>query len=252
MNTATRPRVRMVADAFRAELIKLLTLPQLRLTMMGSWIATVVLDAAFVVAAEQGQTGTTSTLDVGLAPIGYVQAGFIVFGVFAATSEYVGGQIRTSLIGVPRRMELQVVKGLAVALATVPVAALTVAGSVLGAQYALDDTSASADVGSVTAAVTAATAYLVLTTLLAFAVGTLMRQTLSAVAVLLGYYFIIGPLIRDHMPHAEVLPDTAGYRMWFPADGDGGLTQAQGSIVVLAWTLLALVAAAVTFQRRDA
>ena len=256
MSTATelpRSRNKMVGNTLRAELIKLVTLPALYLTASGTWAGTLVLDVAFVVAAGQGETGAASTLDVGLAPVGYAQVGFIIFGILAATSEYHGGQIRTSLTSVPRRIELQTVKALTLALTVVPLAAVAVIASVLIAQLALADTAGPIDLHRTVRAVAGATAYLALTALLAAAVATVMRRSLPAVAVLLGYYLIVGPTVRNHLAYAAYLPDSAGYSMWFAAgaETDGSLSQPQGFVVVTAWTLIVLAGAAVRFQRRD-
>ncbi|MFF5107511.1 ABC transporter permease [Streptosporangium sp. NPDC000509] len=249
-----RSRREIVRDAFRAEFVKLLTLPALWLTALGTWGAALVLDAAFVAAAKQGRGDATSTLDVGLAAVGYLQAGFIVLGVLAATSEYGGGQIRTSLTSMPRRIELQLVKALALALAAVPVAAVTVAAGVVIARFAPVDVAAPVDGHRTAQAAAGAIAYLVLTTLIASSLATVVRRSLPAVAVLLGHYFVVGPYVREHTGHAAYLPDTAGHGMWLSAGTETGtsLGQWEGSLLVLAWTLVALAAAAVVFERRDA
>ncbi|MEV0758273.1 ABC transporter permease subunit [Streptosporangium sp. NPDC050280] len=249
-----RSRREIVMDAFRAEFVKLLTLPALCLTALGTWGAALVLDAAFVAAAKQGRGDATSALDLGLASTGYLQAGFIVLGVLAATSEYGGGQIRTSLTSMPRRIELQLVKALALALAAVPVAAVTVAAGVVIAQLAPVDLTAPMDGRRTAQAAAGAIAYLVLTTLIASSLATVARRSLPAVAVLLGYYFIVGPYVRDHMGYAAYLPDTAGRGMWLSAGAETGtsLGRWEGSLLVLAWTLVALATAAVVFERRDA
>jgi len=241
-------------DTFRAEFVKLLTLPALYLTVLGTWGAALVLGIAFVAAAKQGRGDVTSTLDAGLSSIGYLQAGFIVFGVLAATSEYGGGQIRTSLTSMPRRIELQLVKTLALALAAVPVAAVTVVAGVVIAQLAPADLAAPMDGRRTTQAAVGAIAYLVLTTLIASCLATITRRTLPAVAVLLSCYFVVGPYVRDRMSYAAYLPDTAGRSMWLSAGTETGTSigQWEGSLLVVAWTLVALAGAAVVFERRDA
>lgn len=205
----------------RAELRKLLTLPSLRWTAVLTWAGTALLAYAYGVTQPRGDAA-------GLAPLGYAQAGFLVLGVLTAAAEYqAGGQIRTTLIAMPRRLPLQGAKDLTLAAVTLPVAAATAAISTLPAGG-----------GTWTPA---ATAYLTLTTLLAAAVTGIVRQALPGVVLLLGLYFIAGPLLRARYGAvAAYLPDTAA------------LDPARGAAATITWTLAALVLAAVTFARRDA
>lgn len=212
----------------RAELIKLGTLPALRLTALLTWAATVLLAFASGAAARRGEPVAA---DLVLAPLGWTQAGFVVLGVLASASEYQGGQIRTALTAVPRRFALQGAKTLALAAGTVPVAAVAAAASVAVARAPLADVFGTA---------AAATGYLTLTTLLASAAATLVRQPVPAVGALLGCYFVAGPLLRARTGYDAYLPDTAA------------LDPARGTVATVVWTLAALGVAAVTFHRRDA
>lgn len=120
-----------------------------------------------------------------LVPTGYAQVGFLVLGALAATSE-TGGQGTTSLLCVPRRWRLLGARVVGLALVAVPVAAVV----------------------SVGRAGPWAVAYLVLTTLLAAAVGAVLRAAIPSVAVLLGHYVVAEPLLRADWlpgPQAEAL-----------------------------------------------
>lgn len=171
----------------RAELLKLVTLPALALTVGLTWGLTALLA---LVAGDAD-------------PIPYVRAGFLVLGVLAASSEYEGGQLRTTLLCVPRRLRLQGVKALVLGLATLPVAVVTVLVAGTG------------DPG-----------YLIVITLLAAGVATLLRHAVAAVVVVLGYYYVLGPFVRDRFDDG----------LWLPA----------------AWTLTVLLAATAAVVRRDA
>jgi hypothetical protein len=223
-----RPRATMMSDAARAEFLKLLTLPALYLAVLGTWTLTLVVDGALIAAATQDPSGAGSALDGGLGTVGYAQAGFLVLGALAVTSEYQGGQIRTSLICVPRRAELLVIRGIVLALACVPVAATTVIASVLLARAGPTTPAAVSPMAQ-------AIGYLILTSVFASAVASLIRSTLPTIAVLLGYYFVAGPLIRALGPGAE-------HTAWGP-------DRPQAAV---AWTLVTITAAAITFRRRDA
>jgi ABC-2 type transport system permease protein len=171
----------------RAELLKLVTLPALALTVGLTWGLTALL----ALVADDAD------------PIPYVRAGFLVLGVLAASSEYEGGQLRTTLLCAPRRLRLQGVKALVLGLATLPVAVVTVLVAGTG------------DPG-----------YLIVITLLAAGVATLLRHAVAAVVVVLGYYYVLGPFVRDRFDDG----------LWLPA----------------AWSLVALLAAAAAVVRRDA
>ena len=158
-------------NSARAELIKLVTLPALALTVLLTWAVTAVLAFA---------------LDAGPESIRYARAGFVVLGVLAAASEYDGGQLRTSLVCTPRRLELFAVKAVVLVLATTPLAVVTVL--IAGA-------------GDIAA--------LVLTVLLAAAVATVLRGAVPAVAVVLGYYYVLGPFVADWVVDGPWLPAAA-------------------------------------------
>lgn len=151
-----------------AELRKLLTLPSIRLTAVLTLACTALL----------------ASLD---APslLRYVQAGFLILGVYAAASEYqAGAQIRITLLAMPRRLLLYAAKLAALIAVTAPVAAL-VGRSV------------------------PATVYLTLTAVLAAAVGTVVRRAEPAAVLLLTVYYVVCPLLRARFPAAACcLPDT--------------------------------------------
>ena len=209
----------------RAELRKLLTLPSLRLTALLTCAANVLLSYAYVSAESRGDPLGP---DPALAPLGYTQAGFVVLGVLAAVSEYqAGGQIRSTLLAMPRRLPLQAAKALTLAVVTLPVAAAVAATSTLPAGEP--------------AWMPTATVYLTLTTLLAAAVAGLVRRAEPAVVLLVTLYFIAGPMLRARSDAvAAYLPDTAA------------LDPSRGAAATILWTISALVLAVLVFHRRDA
>ncbi|MEW9531744.1 hypothetical protein [Microbispora sp. NPDC049125] len=247
-----RTRGREAAQALTAELSKLVSLPATWLTAGGALAVNLILTIAFTAAGLRGSTGTKSALDVGLASIGYAQAGFVVLGVLAACSEYTGGQIRTTLTAMPRRALQFTAKQLAVAIVVLPAAAITAASGVMLTAGALGDTATPVTSGHVAGTLSGVTAYLVLTTSISVAVGVLVRQTLAAVVVLLGYLFVAGPLLRDHAAAAKYLPDSAGSAMWFPVAGNSdAVTPAHGALLLTAWTVVLIAVALLGYRRRD-
>ncbi|GAB3154824.1 hypothetical protein GCM10027161_59600 [Microbispora hainanensis] len=250
--TATRSHGREAAQALAAEMSKLASLPGTWLTLGGTLVVNLILAIAFTIAGLQGSTGTRSAVDIGLASIGYAQAGFVVLGVLTACSEHVGGQIRTTLTAMPRRALQFTAKHLALAMVVFPAAAITAASGVVLTAGVLGDTAAPVTSGRVAGALGGVTAYLALTSLISAAVGALVRRTLAAVVVLLGYFFIAGPLLRDHTAVAKYLPDGAGFAMWFPAADDASaVTPAQGALLLTAWTVALIVFVLIGYRRWD-
>ncbi|OXS52653.1 ABC transporter permease [Cohnella sp. CIP 111063] len=247
-----RPHSREFVQALAAELSKLWSLPAVWLTLGGSLILNLVLAAAFVSAGLQDLTGTPNALDIGLASISYIQAGYIVLGIVASCSEYTGGQIRTTLTAMPRRSLQLIAAHLALMIVVVPAALITATSGVLLAAIALGDASAPVELGSTVGILAGVTGYLGLTTLISASFGVLLRRTLPAAIVVLGYYFIAGPLLREQTAHAKYLPDTAGLAMWFPQPGDASaLSPVHGATVLVAWTLGAFVVALAVYRKRD-
>jgi ABC-2 type transport system permease protein len=235
-----------MSRALAAELAKLLSLPAIWLTLAGTPAVNLLLATAFTSDGLRGSTG--NAIDIGLTSIGYTQAGFVILGVLATCSEYTGGQIRTTLIAMPRRVLQLTAKHVALAIVVLPVAALTAASGVALAAGVLG--SPPAPTAHAVRTLAGATAYLVLMTLIGAAVGALARQTLPAVAVLLGYLFIAGPLLRDQVREAKYLPDAAGKAMWLPATD--AVTPAQGAFLLVAWTAALVAVAVLIYRRRDA
>lgn len=249
---ATRTRGREATQALTAELSKLVSLPATWLTLGGTLVVNLILAVAFTVAGLQGFTGTESAIDIGLASIGYAHAGFVVLGVLAACSEHIGGQIRTTLTAMPRRALQLTAQHLALAIVALPAAAVTAASGVVLADGVLGGTAAPVTSGRVVGALSGVTAYLALTALISAAVGALVRRTLAAVVVLLGYLFIAGPLLRDHVPAARYLPDSAGAALWFPpGDDTNAVTPVHGALLLMAWTVVLIVVVVLVYRRRD-
>ncbi|BCJ39530.1 hypothetical protein GCM10010168_62220 [Actinoplanes ianthinogenes] len=196
-----------------AEVRKLLTLPAIRTTTVLTVLGTLLL---------------ATTRQDGIRVLQVVQVGFLALGVFATTHEFqAGGQIRTTLLASPRRLLLTAAKGTALVTVTVPVAVVV----------ALTATVPAGDSGKAPAAVV----YLALTSLLAAAVGLLLRHSVTAVAVLLPAYLIAAPMLRAHSP---------AFSAWLP---DTALTDpTRGAAALIVWAAAASVLAAARFHSRDA
>ncbi|PWW43419.1 MULTISPECIES: ABC transporter permease [Paenibacillus] len=249
------PSSRKITQILRAELDKLVTLPLIWLTLMGTFILNLLLAAAFTSIGLQGAAGTQSILNIGLASMGYLQAGFIILGIIAICSEYIGGQIRTTLTTIPWRGFQLSTKHLALATLTVPAAIIIAGSGVLYTFMIMRDTAVEIEIDTMIKTLAGATGYLTLTTLLSAAIGSLLRRTTPALVILLGYYFVVSPLLRDFLPNIKnYFPDTAGYYMYMPPSSDQiiVLTPLQGTGISMLWTLIFITVAIVFYRKRDA
>ncbi|GAV12881.1 ABC transporter permease [Paenibacillus sp. NAIST15-1] len=243
---------RKIIQILGAELDKLVTLPLIWRTLTGTFIVNLFLAEAFTSVGLQEEAGTRSILNIGLASMGYLQAGFIILGILAACSEYTGGQIRTTLTTIPWRGFQLSAKHLALAIITIPVAFIIAASGVLYTFILMRDAAVGFEIDTLIKTLVGATGYLTLTTLLSAAVGALLRRTTPALVILLGYYFIASPLSRDFLPN--YFPDTAGYYMYMPASTDeiNIFTPMQGTGILMLWTLVFITVAIIFYRKRDA
>lgn len=238
-----------------SELIKLVTLPLVWITFMGTFILNLVLAVAFTFVGLQEAAGTQSILNIGLISMGYLQAGFIILGILTTCSEYTGGQIRTTLTTIPWRGFQLSMKHLALVILTIPMAFVIPASGVLYAFIIMKDTALTIEIDTMIKTIVGATGYLTLTTLLSAAIGALLRRTTSALVVLLSHYFIVGPLLRDFLPSIKnYFPDTAGNYMYIPTSSNeiNILTPMQGTGILVLWTLIFITVAIVFYHKRDA
>jgi len=249
------PSSKKITRILGAELDKLVTLPSIWLTLTGTFILNLLLAAAFTSVGLQGAAGTQSILNIGLASMRYLQAGFIILGILATCSEYNGGQIRTTLTTIPWRGVQLSTKHLALEIITIPAAFIMAASGVLYTFTMMRDTAVVIEIGTMIKTLLGATGYLTCTTLLSAAIGALFRRTTPALVVLLGYYFVVSPLTRDFPPSIrKCFPDTAGYYMYMPPSTDeiNFLTPMQGAGISMLWTLICITVAIVLFRKRDA
>jgi ABC-2 type transport system permease protein len=248
---------RKIMQTLGSELEKLVTLPLIWLTLMVAFLANMVLAAAFSSAGLQGTSGagTQSILNTGLASMGYLQAGFIILGILAACSEYENGQIRTTLTAMPWRGFQLSMKYVALAILTVPAALIIAASGVFYSFIMMKDAAAAIEMNKMIEALAGAAGYLTITTLISAAVGALLRRTTPALALLIGYYFIVSPLSEPYLPRIfNYFPDAAGYYMYMkPASDDiNTLTAMQGTGIAVVWAMIFMAGAIAVYHRRDA
>lgn len=248
--------------AFKAEILKLLTLPSVRVAVAIAVATPAVLTAMTVQQIrnnlESGQPGAfTSSVDLGFGEFQFTMVTAVVLGVVAAASEYTpasttpgsGRQVTTSLLAVPGRLRLLAVKMGAL----LGMALATSAASIGAAMWVASGENPAW--GQAGWRLLGAVVYWCAVALMSFAIGMWTRNTVVPIAVVgvnlsaISFSFLLLKLT----PLARFLPDLAGARLVVHevafADPLPPLT---GGAVMTAWTVGLLLVAGALFIRRDA
>jgi ABC-2 type transport system permease protein len=208
-------------------------------------------------------------LTISTTAVGFAQLVIVVLGALVITGEYSTGMIRSTFAAVPKRLPALAAKALVFAVVTFVVSGIALAGAALVSRPILDARGLEADVGDpdVWLGLLGAAGYLTLLGLLALAIGTILRSTAAGIATALGLV-LVAPTILNLIAGltqadwasnvAALLPSAAGGRLYayHPeasiTDGILTLDATQGLLVLLAWVVVGLVAAAAIVKRRDA
>lgn len=261
------PRNRFVSNSpfqvIRSEITKLMTLRSILVTI-GITVACVATlgyvygrsTRSLIDAGDPAVAGFNSA-SAGLNAISYGQIGIIVLGVLVATSEYAGGQIRVSLAAVPNRNLFLTAKATALLLASLAVAVPTVVLSYLATVMGLGEHGRiTLTTGDIPGHLAGAVGYLVLMSLLAFALGVLTRSTVVPLVGLIALTQAVSTVLVqtvDPLAHlARYLPDLAGKLLYAQSPSQDILTATTGGLVMVAWVAGLLLAGHLVLNRSDA
>lgn len=189
----------------------------------------------------------------------WAQVLIAVIAVLAAAGEYGSGQIKLSLLAVPRRLPVLAAKTITAAVLGFGLGTVG-AGLALGIplmflpsagiDYPIDlPTGAGLALGS--------GAYLAAIAALGTAIGMLLRGVIAGLAVTLPLVTIL-PSVIASIPvqfirdAAAYFPTTAGRMLISDLETSAALDPWQGYLVLLVWVIVLWAAAAVTLRARDA
>jgi ABC-2 type transport system permease protein len=191
-----------------------------------------------------------------------------VLGVLVITGEYSTGMIRTTLAAVPKRLPALWAKALVLAVVTAATAAVGVVLAWLVALPTLHAHRAALDLGDAQTRriLLGGVLYLVAVSLLAFAIGAIVRLSAGALATVLGLLLVVEVLFRtipaDFFRNVSpYLPGNAGHQLLVTqtaidqaraTSSAAVLDPWTGYAVMLAWVAVLLVVAAALLRRRDA
>lgn len=211
-----------------------------------------------------------SMLGVLVIVFGYsaAQLALAVLGALSITGEYSTGMIRSTLTAAPRRLPALWAKLLVLTVVTVVVSVVGLALSYLVTLPLLSGTGVSLDFGDseTVRAIAGVPLYLTAITLLAFAIGAIMRHSAGAITTTLGImlvlpmvFSILGVFFSWAARVAAYLPTTAGEQiMSFGGMSGGGMVSDvslapwAGIGLLGGYVVVLLAVAAVLMRRRDA
>ena len=267
--TADRPRGRVTfAGLFHSEWIKTWSL---RSTIWSLAVAVALMVGTTVLYAW-GAAGDPS-VDVSAAeligPGGYfAQLVFAVLGVLTISGEYSTGQIRSTLVAVPRRTPALLAKAIVLVAVAVLTTVVAVALAVCASMPFYGDLGTSLDLADGETLRILAGMPLVVAglALFGFAIGAVVRSSPGALAVVLGMLLVVENVVTA-IPLAffdrigPFLPSSAGNRLVYSQEvldlqnsftTGAHLTPWQGFGVLMTWVVVIGVLAAVLLRRRDA
>jgi ABC-2 type transport system permease protein len=193
------------------------------------------------------------------AGLGLGQLTICVLGALLITTEYSTGVIRSSLLAVPRRIPMLAAKAVVFSLLILVVAEI-VCFAVFAVGSAILHSHAPVSLGdpNVTRAVVGSGLYLTVLSLLALAVGGIIRHTAGAISTIIGVVLVL-PILTGLLPGSvgkhinAYLPAQAGMLIGQAHQQSGDLLTAwQGFGVACIWTVLLLGLAVYLLKRRDA
>ncbi len=185
-----------------------------------------------------------------------------VFGCLTVAREYTSGMMRTSLTAVPRRLTALAAKFTAVLAASVVPATVGVFGAFLLGNAFLNAggaTSATLRDSETLRAVAGTSLYLVAIALLGLSLGVLLRSVATGISTLVAVVLIIPTFIPLLLPDSwdtvtQYLPSNAGAALSatsLSTNTSNLLSPTAAALVLAAWLVIALTAAAWSFTRRD-
>jgi ABC-2 type transport system permease protein len=182
-----------------------------------------------------------------------------VLGVIVITSEYSSGAIRSSLLAVPKRLEMLAAKAIVFTILVLVVSAITVFAVFFIATSILNsDVSITLGQSGVLRATIGGILYLALVGLFAMSIGGLIRHTAGAISTVIGMILVV-PILVGLIPgtiaaHVQAyLPTQAGELIGQTVQQSGELLSPwQGFGVFCLWVAVLLTACGWLLVRRDA
>ena len=252
--------------AVHAEWTKLRTSPSTAWLLLGAIALTILLSAAAVAATTPAASGTIQdTTKLSLTGLELGQAMIAVLAVFVITGEYSTGMIRVTLAAMPRRLTVLAAKATVLSAVVLAAGIPAVLASLLAGRWMLPRQGSAPGYPPVSLtqeatlrAALGSVLYLGLIALFALGMGTALRDSASAIGVILGVLYLFPILAHTVNAHwqrrlDQIAPMTAGLDIQSTTGlHDLPLSPWQGLAVLAGWATAAMIAGALLLRRRDA
>lgn len=252
------------ARVLHSEWIKLRSLRSTTLTLLAAILAMIAL--AWIIGAGTNSHWTRmsvierlrfNAVDRSLAGVHLAQLAIGVLGVLMISGEYATGMVRSTLSAVPRRLPVLWAKASLYAVVTFVLMLAASFVAFLVGQHFLASHGTDLSAPHAWRSIFGTAGYLTAIAVLAVAFGFIIRSTAGGIATLFGLLLVlpgIGLLLpTDWQDHTvPYLPSNAGEAFYSAAPDPTALSPGTGMVVLLIWVVVALVAAAVLLERRDA
>jgi len=256
----------VVPDVVRSEWTKFRSVRSTSWTLLVAAVAMVGL-AALLCSVYVGRYSTLSATDkatfnptsFSLNGILLAQLAVGVLGVLVITAEYSTGMIRSTFAAVPQRRTVLAAKGAVLAAAVAAVGVASSLAAFFVGQAILSTKNIQAHIGDpgVLRGVIGGGLYLAVLGLLAFGIGALIRHSAGAIAAVLGLILVL-PGIVFALPASwsnaisRYLPSNAGAAIFRTIRDRATLSPWVGFGLFCGYAAVALIAAGIAIQRRDA
>jgi ABC-type transport system involved in multi-copper enzyme maturation permease subunit len=256
----------VLAAAVRAEWTKMRSVRSTTWTLLAA-IAVAIGFGSLVVVSQVNAWDTLSPVEqarfdatwLSLSGLFLAQLAIGVLGVMMITSEYVTGQIRSTVAATPQRLTMLAGKVISfVAVVLVAGLVLTVASFLTGqAILGGEGLDASITEPGVARAVVGGALYLTTVGVFGLGIGTIVRRTAGAITTLVALLLVV-PIISGLLPSSwnehfgKYLPARAGMAVINVVPEAGSLAPWTGLAVLVGYTVAALALGAALMQRRDA
>lgn len=248
----------------RAELTKLVTLRSIWVTWLVTFVTVIVFGWSQAAPVGEALRDNDPDLAPGATPetVGFEwvalgMIGVIVIGVFAASSEYISGQIKTTLVAAPERRKLFAAKIVALTAVVTALGLATVPLLSLLAQHSIGELSVvdGGIPGSLVRRWFGAIVYWDAIALISFSFALLLRQALVPlfVVIVVSQLSLMLLLLSTNFTY---LPTIAGVQLFDPglvvgSYPDAELATGTAALVTITWTIAALGVAGWRMNRRD-
>ncbi|GGF29532.1 ABC transporter permease [Subtercola lobariae] len=209
----------------------------------------------FARTASAGDAGGLATFGA-VSGVAFAQLVVSVLGVMVIAGEYTTGQIRSSLVAVPKRLAVLWAKIVVFGVVTFIVSLVGILLTYLVTSPILAGAGVSSSLfdDGVFLTFVGAAGYLALIGILALVIGAVVRSTAGGIAVALGL-LLVAPAVFSLIPAdwahsiADWLPGSAGGDIY---SSGGTFEWWQALLIVIGWIVVVGAAAATLLRRRDA